>query len=93
MGELLEVAMIVCFGISWPLNILKLYRTKSTKGTSIFFYVLIFIGYIFGLSSKFVKAAAGTVAPWYVWFFYSLNAVMVGTGIILYFYYLRKERA
>ena len=93
MGEILEVAMIVCFGISWPINIHKLYRTKSTKGVSVSFYLLIFIGYLFGLASKFVKAAAGSVAPWYVWFFYSLNALMVGTGVCLYFHYRKKERS
>ena len=92
MGEILEVAMIVCFGISWPINIHKLYRTKSTKGVSISFYLLIFVGYIFGLASKVVKAVGGTASPWYVWFFYSLNAVMVGTGILLYFHYLKAEK-
>lgn len=93
MGEILEAAMIVLFGVSWPLNIHKLYRTKSTKGVSILFYFLVFIGYIFGLASKFVKAAQGIVAPWYVWFFYTLNTVMVGIGIVLYFYYKNKENA
>ena len=91
MSEILEVAMIVCFGISWPINIHKLYTTKSTKGVSVTFYIIIFIGYVFGLASKAVKAAEGGSTAWYVWFFYTLNALMVATGVVLYFHYQKLE--
>ena len=37
MSEVFEILMIVSFGISWPINVMKSIRTKSTKGKSIFF--------------------------------------------------------
>ena len=33
MENVLEMLMVVCFGISWPLNIRKLIKSKTAKGT------------------------------------------------------------
>lgn len=85
MSEILEAAMVICFGMSWPLNIYKLQKSKTAKGTSVMFYLFILIGYIFGLISKGIKAAGGIPTPGYIWFVYSLNAVMVSIGVLLYF--------
>lgn len=85
MSEILEAAMVICFGASWPLNIRKLWQSKTAVGTSVMFYFFIWIGYLFGLLSKALKAAAGVSTPGYVWFFYVLNTVMVSFGILLYF--------
>lgn len=92
MENVLEVLMVVCFGISWPLNIRKLIKAKTAKGTSVMFYFFIWIGYLFGLGSKAIKAVHGVATPAYVWFFYSLNTVMVSIGILLYFYYRRQDK-
>ena len=46
MTDLLEAVMIICFGISWPLNIVKAWKARTAKGTSVLFYVCIFVGYI-----------------------------------------------
>jgi len=51
-AELLEAAMIISFGISWPLSIIRSYRSRSTKGKSIFFSCFIQFGYICGIASK-----------------------------------------
>lgn len=40
MENVLEMLMVVCFGISWPLNIRKLIKSKTAKGTSVLFYFL-----------------------------------------------------
>lgn len=37
MSEIFEILMIVSFGISWPINVMKSIKTRSTKGKSIFF--------------------------------------------------------
>ena len=29
MGEIFETMMLVCFGVSWPLNIAKSYRSRT----------------------------------------------------------------
>ena len=44
--ELFEIFMIVSFGVSWPLTVIKAYRSRTTKGTSLPFLLLIFTGYI-----------------------------------------------
>jgi len=40
MAELLEIIMIVSFGASWPLNVIKSYKARTTKGKSIAFLLL-----------------------------------------------------
>ena len=87
MSEFLEIAMIVSFGASWPMNVLKSYRARTTKGKSLAFLYLILFGYVAGIASKFVNEAymAAFAQKWYVLFFYVLNFVMVGTDLILYY--------
>lgn len=86
MAEFLEILMIVSFGISWPLNVIKSYKSRTTKGKSLAFLLLIFFGYIAGISSKFVNQEymANFAAKWYVLFFYVLNFIMVGTDLLMY---------
>ena len=86
MAELLEILMIVSFGASWPMNVIKSYKTKTTKGKSLAFLCLIFFGYIAGITSKLVNEAymAEFSEKWYVLFFYVLNFLMVGADICLY---------
>ena len=86
MAEIFEVIMIVSFGASWPLNVMKSYRARTTKGKSLAFLLLIFFGYIAGIISKLINEAymASIAAKWYVLFFYVLNLIMVGTDLILY---------
>lgn len=85
MDNLFEVLMVVCFGVSWPFNIYKLLKSRTARGTSVLFYFFIWVGYLFGLSSKAIKAVNGIATPGYVWFFYTLNTVMVFCGILVYF--------
>lgn len=79
--------MIVSFGASWPMNVIKSYKARTTKGKSLAFLLLIFFGYIAGIASKFMNEAymASFSEKWYVLFFYFLNLLMVGTDVILYF--------
>jgi len=78
--------MIICFGISWPINVLKTYRMKSTKGKSLLFLMLIFIGYVFGIAAKLLFDRN------YVLIFYLFNEAFVTVDILLYFYYRHLER-
>lgn len=86
MSELLEIIMIVSFGASWPLNVMKSYKARTTKGKSLAFLLLIFFGYIAGIASKLVNDAymAQFASKWYVLVFYCLNLIMVGFDLILY---------
>ncbi len=95
MAEFLEIIMIVSFGASWPLNVIKSYKARTAKGKSIAFLLLIFFGYIAGIASKFVNEAymADFSSKWYVLFFYFLNIIMVGMDLILYFRNKKLDKA
>ena len=87
MSEILEVIMIVSFGASWPMNVMKSWKARTTKGKSLAFLCLILFGYVAGIAGKFLNSAymAAFAEKWYVLFFYILNFIMVGTDLILYF--------
>lgn len=53
MAELLESTMLICFGLSWPMNLLKNIKAKSAKTMSLQFILLIIVGYIAGICAKF----------------------------------------
>ena len=94
MAEIFEVIMIITFGVSWPVNVIKSYRSRTAKGKSLAFLLLIFFGYIAGIMSKIINvnymAQIGT--KWYVLFFYVLNLLMVGIDLILYFRNVRIDK-
>ena len=86
MAELLEVIMIVSFGASWPMNVIKSYKSRTTNGKSLAFLCLIFFGYIAGITSKLLNETymMEFSQKWYVLFFYILNLIMVGADLCLY---------
>lgn len=86
-SELLEAAMVISFGISWPLSIIKSYTARTTKGKSLVFLIFIIFGYICGIVSKILS---GKIT--YVFFFYILNAIMVSTDLVLYFRNLALDK-
>ena len=80
MGSILETIMLVCFGFSWPLNVMKAYKAKTAKGTSLPFVLLIITGYIAGISAKIISGQIN-----YVLIAYILNLAIVSLNIIVYF--------
>lgn len=80
-SELLEITMIVCFGASWPFNVIRSYKARTAKGKSLAFLVLILVGYLAGITGKLL----GPGYKWYVMFFYVLNFIMVFADLLLYF--------
>ncbi|MBQ9784415.1 MAG: hypothetical protein IJW29_02835 [Clostridia bacterium] len=87
MSEILEIAMLLSFGASWPVNVLKSYKARTAKGKSILFLCLILLGYVAGISSKLLNEGymADFSQKWYVLVFYILNFVMVAADLALYF--------
>ena len=94
MAEILEIIMIVSFGASWPMNVIKSYKTRTTQGKSLVFLCLIFFGYIAGIASKLLNEAymASFNTKWYVLIFYILNFLMVGIDLCLYFRNYRLDK-
>ena len=78
MGEIFETMMLVCFGVSWPFNIAKSYRSRTARGKSIGFQTLVIIGYICGITGKILT---GNVS--YVVAVYLLDLVMVSIDLAL----------
>ena len=86
MSEILEITMVICFGLSWPLNVYKSYKARTTKGKSILFLLFILIGYFAGIASKLTNESYMTSfgEKWYVVIFYFINTFMVLIDISLY---------
>ena len=86
MAEILEIIMILSFGISWPLNVIKSYKSRTNRGQSLVFLLMIFSGYIAGIVSKLLNDAymAQIGQKWFVLFFYVLNLIMVGLNLLIY---------
>ena len=86
MAEILEIIMIVSFGASWPMNVMKSYKARTTKGKSLAFLCLILFGYVAGITSNLVNEAymANFAQKWYVLFFYVLNFIMVSADLVMY---------
>ena len=78
--ELVEVCINLAFGCSWPMNVIKSWKVRTTKGKSLAFLLLIFGGYICGITGKLLAPSC----KWYVLFFYILNFIMVGADLVLY---------
>lgn len=84
LAHLMEAGMLVCFGFSWPLNVVKAYRAKTARGTSLAFIILIITGYIAGISAKIINNQLN-----YVLGVYFLNLAIVSANV---FVYIRNKR-
>ena len=86
-----EIAMLCLFGCSWPFNIAKALRTRTAKGKSVVFEVLVIIGYLIGLFGKlYAYRQTGTLA-YSVWF-YIADILMVSVDLVLYCINTRRDR-
>lgn len=79
MPPFFEAAMIILFGVSWPMSVMKSYRSRTTKGKSLLFEVFILLGYLCGITGKIIT---GNVT--YVLVFYCINTAMVIVDLCLY---------
>ena len=88
MGAIFETIMLVCFGLSWPINVVKAYKAGTTKGTSLPFILLIITGYLAGVTAKIVNGQFN-----YVFIVYIINLLIVMLNVVVYFrnYHLDKK--
>ena len=80
MASILETVMLVCFGLSWPINLSKAYRAGTARGTSLPFMLLIIAGYVCGICAKLVGGQIN-----YVLIAYILNLCIVSLNVAIYF--------
>lgn len=76
--------MLVGFGCSWPFNIVKSIRSKTTLGKSLYFEIIVIISYLFGVAAKLmIYRETGELQ--YSFWFYILDITLVLTDVCLYF--------
>lgn len=79
MSPILETIMLICFGISWPLNLVKAYKARTAKGTSLASILLIITGYLAGIAAKLTGGDLN-----YVLAAYLFNVVVVALNLTVY---------
>lgn len=87
MAEILEMIMVLSFGFSWPISIIKSLKSKTAAGKSPIFIGLIVFGYICGIISKIIDHNIT-----YVFVFYCINLLMTSFDLGLNLYLRNKEK-
>ena len=80
MAEALEAIMLICFGLSWPMNAYKNFKARTAAGTSWQFILLITLGYFAGIAAKFVSGTINWVLA-----VYFINVVCIAANWVVYF--------
>ena len=91
-AKVLEATMLILFGISWPFNLIKSIRSKTTKGKSLLFLALIDLGYVAGSTSKFFSTTFVWQTDWWVFAIYVINFSFVTADLIVYFINRAREK-
>ena len=81
-----EVIMLVSFGLSWPISIVKSWRSRQNGGKSLFFLIVVIIGYIGGILHKLIYAND------FVTILYFINLFMVMTDAAIYLRNMKLEQ-
>ncbi|MBK5242920.1 hypothetical protein [Clostridium sp.] len=77
--SIFEAGMLICFGLAWPMNIYKSIRSRSTKGKSVTFLIIVMVGYIFGIIHKILYSRD------IIMILYLINLLMVLVDFIMYY--------
>lgn len=80
MANILETIMLICFGLSWPINLVNSIKARTAKAISLKFLIMITIGYIAGIVAKIINHQIN-----YVLAFYILNILVVSMNLVVYF--------
>jgi hypothetical protein len=83
---LLEAAMLLCFGVAWPIATIRMLKTGHAEGKGLGFTMVIWTGYLAGALSKVVAADAPDIPLPPVFWLYLLNSVTVGINAWLQWY-------
>lgn len=90
-AQICEIMMLCIFGASWPFNIVKSIRSKTAKGKSVIFEILVVIGYGFGLYGKIWTYHKTGVLAYSTWF-YVADITMVLIDLALYIRNTRLDK-
>ncbi len=87
MPELLETIMLICFGASWPISVMKNIKSKTAKSMSLQFILLIIFGYLAGITAKIITNQINFVLVVYL-----INLVFVSVNLVVYFVNKRYDK-
>ncbi len=86
-SEVFEILFIVGFAFAWPSSIYKSIKSKTAKGKSIVFLMVVLFSYICGIISKLTSGHVNFIVGFYVF-----NTFLVLTDTILYFINSRRDK-
>ena len=89
--QLCEVTMLCAFGFSWPFNIVKSIRSRTARGKSIGFELLVIFGYTVGLFGKLYTYKTTGVLAYSTWF-YVVDWLLVATDLVLCYLNAKRDR-
>jgi len=84
--SIFEIIMLVCFGAAWPFSIYRSYTSGKTGGKSLFFLIIILVGYVAGIANKLFYRFDNVV------YLYYLNFAMVSIDTALWFRNKKREK-
>ncbi len=87
MSSILETVMLICFGCSWPMTVIKSYKARTAKSTSLPFILLIITGYVAGIMAKVISNQINFVLVVYL-----LNLAIVSVNLLVYFRNRRLDK-
>ena len=79
-GNIFETIMLVCFAAAWPASIYRSWKSRTRKGKSLSFMLIILTGYAAGIIKVLISGSAA-----YMLIPYSVNATLVACDIVLYY--------
>ena len=86
-AEFLEMIMLICFGLSWPLSVWRNIKARSAKNMSLQFILLICFGYVAGITAKILNGSINYVLAVYI-----INLCIVSVNIAVYFVNRRYDK-
>lgn len=86
--DLFEALTIFCFGLSWPVSIRKSWVSRTAKGKSVLFEIILLVGYGIGIVRKILQLTCMNASGFLFFLgfaFYIINSIAISIDIALYF--------
>ncbi len=80
-----EIVMLVCFGSAWPFSIYRSWKSKTVKGKSLVFLLIVLAGYLSGILHKLFFNYDMVI------YLYCVNFALVMADTALYLRYRKSD--
>lgn len=87
--SIFEAIMMICFGFAWPFSIYKSYTSRSNKGKSLWFLLIVIVGYTSGIIHKLLYNFDYVI----ILYIFNLTLILLDTAIYFRNYILEKKYA